>query len=332
MFDKLASRPGTFAVTLALDLAMRAEALDAGPQLQQLRDALEFAAGTTIYATRAKALLARPLLRQNIEFDRKDWRRCAVQLYALWQGVPAAQVEQRMADLRAQYKDNWRKNFPDDWDVDERKLLALYKSSPALLVNGIHDWNEISLALRFFVAEQLAAAAGANGIFDWGGSDGISCIFARHHGATDVHLHEPNAAARAFGKWLAEAIGLDGISFHEHDPARPPAGRRFGAGICTEVLEHVVDPPGMIRHMYDLLIPGGMLFVTSSFGVPQDTHLKQNVKYAGQERQLMIDSGFELCVPNVSARRRFCRNGGFGAGRRRGDFRSGQPPELDKWV
>jgi hypothetical protein len=311
MFDKLARQPGTFAVAMALDLALRGEALDAGPELDQIRMALDYAAGTTIYSTRAKALLVRPLVRQNVKFDGKDWRGCAVQLYALWHGIPTAEVEQRMAALREQYKGNWRKTFPDDCDIDERKLLALYKSSPALLVNGIHDWNEISLSLRFFVAEQLAAAAGDNGIFDWGGSDGISCIFARHHGATDVHLHEPNPAARAFGKWLAEALGLDGIAFHEHDPARPPAGRRFGAGICTEVLEHVVDPPGMIRHMYDLLVPGGILFVTSSFGVPQDTHLKQNVKYAGRERQLMVEAGFEPCAPNVPPPTPFLPQWGF---------------------
>ena len=311
MFDKLSKAPGTLAVTIALDLARRAEELQVTPELQELRTALDYAAGTTIYAAAAKALLVQPLARHNIPFDGKDWRGCAVRLYALWQGLTVGETEARMTALREQYTGNWRKTFPDDRDIDPNKLAALYKSSPALLVNGVHDWNELSLALRLFVAEQLAAAAGDAGVFDWGGSDGITCIFARHCGATDVHLHEPNAAARQFGKWLADAIGLDGIHFHEHDPARPPAGRRFGAGLCTEVLEHVIDPPAMVRHMYDLLVPGGVLFVTSSFAVPQDTHLKQNLKYAGKERQLMTDAGFEPCVPNERLPMPFLPQWGF---------------------
>ena len=196
MFEKLTRQPGTFAVAMALELAMRAESLDAGPDLDRFRTALEYAVGTTVYSTRAKALLVRPLVRQAIKIDGTDWRACAVQLYGLWQGIPPAEVEQRMAALREQFKGNWQKNFPNDWEIDERKLLALYKSSPALLVNGVHDWNDVSLALRYFVAEQLTIAAGSQGIFDWGGSDGITCIFARHLGATDVNLYEPNPAAR----------------------------------------------------------------------------------------------------------------------------------------
>jgi hypothetical protein len=311
MFEKLSRGPGTFAVAMALEMALRAEALDAGPELQKTLDALDYAVRATVYSTRAKVLLTQPLVRHKIPVDGKDWRGCAVKLYAQWQGTTLEQAEQRMAALREQYKSAWRNTFPDEWDIDEQKLLALYKSSPALLANGVHDWNDLSLGLRYFVAEQLAVAASGKGIFDWGGSDGISCIFARHHGATDVHLFEPNAAGREFGKWLAESLGLGGIAFHEQGPERPPAGRRFGAGICTEVLEHVVDPPAMIRQMHDLLIPGGILFVTSSFAVTQDTHLKQNLKYAGHEQRLMVEAGFEPCTPSAKPPSPFLPQWGF---------------------
>ena len=73
----------------------------------------------------------------------------------------------------------------------------------------------------------------------------------------------------------------------------------------------MIDPPAMIRHMYDLLIPGGILFVTSSFGVAQDTHLKQNLRYAGKEQQLMIDAGFQSCMPNQPAPVPFLPQWGF---------------------
>ena len=297
MYDKLGSEPGKFAVTVAMELAGRAEKLQVSPELKQLREMLDAAAGTTIYATAAKSLLVQPLLKRRLPVDIKNWRSCGVALYALWQNITPAETEARMAALREQYKGSWRKTFDDDWDIDPRKLAALYKSSPPLLSNNVHDWNDVSLALRFFVAEQLAGVSGKAGIFDWGGGDGITCLFARHCGATDVHLYESNDGGRQFGQWLANDLGQDSIYFREEDPARPPAGRRFGAGICTEVLEHVIDPPAMVRYMYDLLVPGGVLFVTSSFAVPQDTHLKQNLQYAGKEREIMIDAGFESCLP-----------------------------------
>ena len=180
MFKRLSHKPGEFAVAMALEIALRAVSLEVGPDLQQFRNNLEFAVGTTIYSTHAKSLLVQPLRKQKISVDGTDWRACAVNLYALWQGVTPPDVEQRMAGLREDFKDNWRKTFPDDLDIDEQKLRRLYQSSPALLVNGIHDLNDISLALRFFVAEQLAIAANGQGVFDWGGSDGICCLFARH--------------------------------------------------------------------------------------------------------------------------------------------------------
>ena len=55
MFDKISTRPGTYAIALvALDLALRSEALDAGPEVQ-IRSAIGLAVGTTVYATRGQS-------------------------------------------------------------------------------------------------------------------------------------------------------------------------------------------------------------------------------------------------------------------------------------
>ena len=58
-------------------------------------------------------------------------------------------------------------------------------------------------------------------------------------------------------------------------------------------------------------VPGGILFVTCSFGVPQDTHLKSNRKYSGPERRLMVEAGFEPCTPNVNPPTPFLAQWGF---------------------
>ena len=43
----------------------------------------------------------------------------------------------------------------------------------------------------------------------------------------------------------------------------PPAGARFDAIICTEVLEHLRDDHAVCRMFFDLLTPGGCLHVTT---------------------------------------------------------------------
>lgn len=313
MLAELSKSPHEFASAVAHELGRRAATLEVD-NIDNVVAALVMAGRMSAYSSRAKAFLTQPLRDRKIPFDPQDWRSCGIKLYALWQSTRPAEVERRMAELREKHKNAWRDTFPDDWNIDEQKLRDLYRSGPELLVNGIHAWNETSIALRYYVAEQLApltSSAPGAGFFDWGGSDGITCLFARHHGARNVHLFEPNANAQALGKWMVPALRLDDIHFHTDDPELPPKGQRFAAGVCTEVLEHVVDPPRMMRQFYELLSPGGVIFVTSSFGVPQDTHLKSNLKYAGKEKQMMQEAGFKEWTPPLAPPCPFLPSWGF---------------------
>ena len=302
---QLFAKPGEFAQNLSADLIRRNKAVDA-TDIDQIRAYLELAVSTSVYATKAKALLTRPLRERGIAVDGSDWRRCGICLYGLWKGMRPDAVERRMAELSERDKDSWRNTFPDDWDIDEQKLIALYRSNEAFQSNTVHDFGDLSLALRYYVTEMLARAAGGRGAFDWGGSEGICCTFLRHHGAPDVTLFELNDHARAFGQWLNGQLGFDDITYTDQRPRR-----QFGAGLSTEVLEHVVDPPLMVRQMFDMLHPGGVLFVTSSFGVPQDTHLKQNLKWSGREDELMRSAGFVKWNPPVRAPMPFLTTWGF---------------------
>lgn len=294
-----------FAVGLSADLIRRSHAVDA-VDIDQVRAYLTLAIGTSVYATKAKALLTRPLRDRKIQVDGGDWRRCGISLLGLWRGMRPAAVEARMAELDARDAGKWRRTFPDDWDIDEQKLIALYRANEPLQANGVHHLNDLGLAVRFWVTEVLAQAATGRGAFDYGGSDGLCCTFLRHHGAADVTLYELNDHARAFGQWLNGQLGFDDVTYTDQLPRR-----RFGAGISTEVLEHVVDPPRMVREMYDLLLPGGVLFVTSSFADSQETHLKQNLKWAGREDELMLDAGFAKWSPPARPPIPFVKSWGF---------------------
>jgi SAM-dependent methyltransferase len=69
----------------------------------------------------------------------------------------------------------------------------------------------------------------------------------------------------------------------------------FDAAICIEVLEHVPDPPSVMRCLYRALKPGGIALISESFESVGDefpSHLPENFQYAGRTHQLMEGLGF----------------------------------------
>jgi len=65
--------------------------------------------------------------------------------------------------------------------------------------------------------------------------------------------------------------------------------------VCIEVLEHVSDPPAVMRTLHRSLNTGGIALITESFdsvGPEYPSHLPQNFKYAGKTHRLMERLGF----------------------------------------
>jgi 2-polyprenyl-3-methyl-5-hydroxy-6-metoxy-1,4-benzoquinol methylase len=65
--------------------------------------------------------------------------------------------------------------------------------------------------------------------------------------------------------------------------------------ICVEVLEHVVDPLGVMKNLYRALRPGGIALITESFecvGEEYPSHLPENFRYAGKTHSMMEGLGF----------------------------------------
>jgi len=74
-------------------------------------------------------------------------------------------------------------------------------------------------------------------------------------------------------------------------------GQAFDVVICREVLEHVPDPPAVIKNLRGYLRNSGIAVVTESFGHVEPcfpTHLAENCKYQGNTPCLFVEIGFRL--------------------------------------
>jgi len=68
----------------------------------------------------------------------------------------------------------------------------------------------------------------------------------------------------------------------------------FDAVVCLDVLEHVPDPPELVKQLTSFLILGGLMVVHAPFFFVDPTvctHLRANRKYSGDVRRLYRPSG-----------------------------------------
>ncbi len=120
---------------------------------------------------------------------------------------------------------------------------------------GLHDINPLRLA---YIADRTALAG--KRVVDVGCGGGILAEAMARHGArvTGIDAADaPLAAARSH----AEASGLKIIyrrtTAEEMADASP---RSFDVATCMELLEHVPDPPSVVRACGHLVKPGGAVF------------------------------------------------------------------------
>ncbi len=120
---------------------------------------------------------------------------------------------------------------------------------------GLHDINPLRLA---YIADRTALAG--KRVVDVGCGGGILAEAMARHGARVTGIDAADAplvAARSH----AEASGLKIIyrrtTAEEMADASP---RSFDVATCMELLEHVPDPPSVVRACGHLLKPGGAVF------------------------------------------------------------------------
>jgi SAM-dependent methyltransferase len=119
---------------------------------------------------------------------------------------------------------------------------------------GFDPRTRVEENLRELLAREVARG---DAVVDVGcGDGGTAGVWLAAHAASYVGV---DVSEVAVGR--ARAAGLDARRI-EDASALPFDAGSFDAAVCTEVLEHLVDPLGAVREMHRVLRPGGRLVVT----------------------------------------------------------------------
>ena len=167
------------------------------------------------------------------------------------------------------------------WFTDSEEKLALHYNTMGQ--NVVADLNtrmdKFTLDMvvnnpepRFQMMATVLKDAGVKSVFDAGCGHGWSSLFMAHHLQVPVVGYDVDAGANEFARRLRDQVNKDLPAHFFSDWAKASYfaakthGGQLDAAICSEVLEHVVDPNAFIDRAETYVKPGGIVVCTVPFG------------------------------------------------------------------
>lgn len=181
----------------------------------------------------------------------------------------------------------------NEWRPGPGEVESFYQATDSYLFD-----LEVASRLRtrrVWRQRVLSVVLGANlagsPLLDFGCGNGADACFYAKHGLRTTAFDLPSLHLE-LAKLRAAKLHLD-VTFAEGD-ADQLEREGYGTVTCFEVLEHVPDPPKVIRQIAAALAPGGLALLTESFALVGDkypSHLPENLPYVGRLDQLCADAG-----------------------------------------
>jgi SAM-dependent methyltransferase len=154
----------------------------------------------------------------------------------------------------------------------------------------------ISLATALIGYIALVAHEMGGKCFDFGAGIGNLSSTVAKLGHENVYMVETDQKQLDFVKWKDKKCGINNINYIGLDEIEHffSLQESFQFGAAIELLEHVIDPIGLMEKLGSLIAPGGYLFLIASFHVyPHAGHLQSNVQYTDKEDEILKPFGFK---------------------------------------
>jgi 2-polyprenyl-6-hydroxyphenyl methylase/3-demethylubiquinone-9 3-methyltransferase len=150
----------------------------------------------------------------------------------------------------------WLKTGCSQSNYEPSKYRNFY-ADPVWLLNGMYiEQDPVSMGHRHSIANAVATL-GAKQILDFGGGFGtLARLIADRLPSSQVFVYDP----------FPPAHGVEACKKHQNITFIDTLTlRRFDALVCTDVLEHVHDPLGLLAKIVATVEPGGHLFIANCF-------------------------------------------------------------------
>lgn len=189
-----------------------------------------------------------------------------------------------------QVANDWKQANPQTQD----EITRFYQETGSYIYDLAADHCHVRRQpVRDAVIRRIARRGSSQNVLMYGDGIGTDSIEIAKHGHKVTYFDLPGITSD-FARFRFKRDGLEqriGVVNQTEDIPK----ESFDVAVCIEVLEHVPDPPGVMRLLYQSLKQGGIALITESFdcvGPEYPSHLPENFQYAGRTHALMEGIGF----------------------------------------
>jgi 2-polyprenyl-3-methyl-5-hydroxy-6-metoxy-1,4-benzoquinol methylase len=193
---------------------------------------------------------------------------------------------------------------------DKNQLIKFYRDTKSYIYELTAANHQVETLFNYTVIIELLKRLGVKKIYDYGSGIGTFLILAKHYGLDGIYS-DLKSNTMEFAKWRFKEFGLN-IPMIEINPDLISIPNGQDCIVCTEVLEHIINPEELLTAIHLSLNPGGILVVSESFDYVEEfcTHLPQHkgkggerfIEYLKNQGFKIIDSGLPIhpiiCMKN----------------------------------
>jgi 2-polyprenyl-3-methyl-5-hydroxy-6-metoxy-1,4-benzoquinol methylase len=174
---------------------------------------------------------------------------------------------------------------------DNNAFMKIYMEG--LLLSQVL-WNNHAKGFIFFVRELLGRISPKSRYLEIGPGHGLYLAWAARHQQTPVTGWDVSNESLKLTSQSLGALGMSGsVQLERKDVLEVSDKASFDVITISEVLEHLEQPQLALEKLYQLLVPGGLVFVNMPVNSPAPDHIYL-LKAPTEVRELIRSSGFEV--------------------------------------